>query len=129
MILIDTSAWIDFFRGRGQLAASVDGLLEADEAALCGPILTELRRGLRSAHERANVLSLLLGCHALDQPDALWDEAGELGYWLARRGTVVKSMDLLIAVYAIAHSVPVLTGDRDFTAMKRAGIALSLAEP
>jgi predicted nucleic acid-binding protein len=56
----------------------------------------------------------------------LWDEAGELGWFLGRRGTVVKSLDLLIATYALAHRVPVLTSDRDFERMRRAGVDLVL---
>ena len=127
MILIDTSAWIDFFRGGGRLAERVDELVEADEAALCGPIVTELRRGLRSRTERERLLPLLAGCHLLDQPARLWEEAGELGWYLGRRGAAVKSLDLLIAAYALAHGVPVLTADADFALMRRAGLGLVLA--
>jgi len=127
LILIDTSAWIDFFRGGGRLAERVDELVEADEAALCGPIVTELRRGLRSRTERERLLPLLAGCHLLDQPARLWEEAGELGWYLGRRGAAVKSLDLLIAAYALAHGVPVLTADADFALMRRAGLGLVLA--
>ncbi len=62
---MDTSAWIGFFRGQAPFAAAVDRLLESDEVALCGPVLTELRRGLRSAADRARVLPLLAGCRIL----------------------------------------------------------------
>ena len=117
------------FRARGPLAERVDELIESDEAALCGPVITELRRGLRSQTERRRVLPLLGGCHLLQQPADLWAEAGELGWWLGRRGAAVKSLDLLIAAYALAHSVPVLTGDDDFALMRRAGLGLVLAEP
>jgi predicted nucleic acid-binding protein len=106
----------------------VDQLLEADEVALCGPIITELRRGLRSRTERLRVLPLLNGCHHLDQPPRLWEEAGELGYLLGRRGVAVKSLDLLIATYALTHAVPVLTLDADFTIMRRAGVHLVVVE-
>lgn len=124
MILVDTSAWIDFFRGAGSLAARVDELLENDQAALCGPVITEIRRGLRSRAERTRVLPLLAGCHLLEQPAALWEEAGELGWYLSGRGAAVKSLDLLIAAYALAHAIPILTADRDFALMRRAGVGL-----
>lgn len=127
MILVDTSAWIAFFRNRGPLAERVDGLLAENEAALCGPVLTALSRGLRTARERTRVLELLRGCHFLRQPDELWSEAGELGALLGRRGANVKSMDLLIAAHALAHAVPVLTADSDFALMQRAGLGLVLA--
>lgn len=109
------------------MARAVDDLLAADEVALCGPVLTEVRRGLKAAAERRRVLDLLGGCHLLDQPSALWEEAGELGFFLGRRGATVKSLDLLIAVYALAHSVEILTNDRDFALMRRAGVDLRLA--
>ena len=82
MILVDTSAWIDFFRGREPIASIVDSALDSDDVALCGPVLTELHRGLRTPRERKRVLPLLTACHLLEQPPALWEEAGDLGYAL-----------------------------------------------
>jgi predicted nucleic acid-binding protein len=128
MILVDTSAWIDFFRGRNPLARAVDALLEANEVALCGPVITELRRGLRSRADRIRVLPLLDGCHMLDQPPALWEEAGELGALLGRRGATVKTIDLLITAYALSHGVAILTRDAHFERIRGAGLSLLLVE-
>jgi predicted nucleic acid-binding protein len=129
LILVDTSAWIDFFGGSGVYADSVDELLETNEVALCGPVLTELRRGLRSDSECRKVLPLLDGCTLLEQPSDLWREAGELGAYLGRRGANVKSLDLLIAVYVLAYSLPLLTKDSDFALMQKAGVQLLLIKP
>jgi len=74
------------------------------------------------------VLPLLAGCHLLAQPDRLWDEAGELAYALGRRGATVKSLDLLIATYALSHGVALLTADDDFRVIRRAGTGLALFE-
>ncbi len=128
MTLIDTSAWGDFFRGVSGLADSVDQLLESGDAAICGPIVTELRRGLRSDAERGEVLPLLGGCHELGEPNSLWRDAGDLGFALRRKGVAAKTLDLLIATHALAHDVPLLTCDADFEAMRGAGIPLRLAE-
>lgn len=68
------------------------------------------------------------GCHLLDQPPAFWEEAGELGALLGRRGATVKLLDLLIAAYALSHGVAVLTRDADFERMRRAGLSLLLVE-
>jgi len=127
VILVDTSAWVDFFRGKGSLADRVDDALATNEAALCGPIITELRRGLRSPSERRKVIPLLDGCHQLEQPADLWEEAGELGYVLARKGVTVKTLDLLIATYALSHDLALLASDSDFESMRRAGIPLTNA--
>jgi hypothetical protein len=126
MILVDTSAWIDFFRGRDPVAQAVDDALATNEAALCGPIETELRRGLSSERERKKVVPLLDACNVLSQPSELWVEAGDLGFALRRRGVTPKSMDLLIAAYALSHSAALLTTDKDFRAMQKAGIPLVL---
>ena len=113
MILIDTSAWVDFFRGRAPLALRVDEALVSADAVLAGPVVTELRRGL-APRDRRRVLPLLRGCPVLPDPIDLWERAGDLGQHLARRGATVKSLDLLIATYAIVHRVPLLTCDSDF---------------
>ena len=126
MILIDTSAWVDFFRGNGRLANAVDDALSTGEAALCGPTVTEIRRGLHADH-RKQVLALLTGCPVLEEPSDLWVEAGNLGYSLRRKGYSVKTLDLLIAVYAIVHDAELLTSDSDFRSIAKAGIPLRLA--
>jgi predicted nucleic acid-binding protein len=129
VILIDTSVWIAFFRNRGRAAAVVDQVLENDDAALCGPIRTELLRGFKSPKQRAHCWPLLEACHHLSEPSDLWNEAGDLGFHLARKGITVKSFDLLIATFALAHAVPLLTLDGDFELMARAGMGLHLARP
>ena len=128
MILIDTSAWISFFRDRGPAAAAVDQALEDDEAALCGPVLTELRRGFATTAERNRTIPLLSACHQLAQPANLWDEAGDLGFVLARKGITVKTLDLLIAIHALSHRITILTLDSDFRLMAQAGLGLHLID-
>jgi tRNA(fMet)-specific endonuclease VapC len=123
-MLVDTSAWIEFFRGRDPVASLVDDAIESNDAALCGPVQTELRRGLLDNRERRRVLPLLGACHQLKEPEDLWTEAGELGFRLRRRGVTPKTLDLLIAVYALSHSCAVLTTDRDFRIMQKAGVPL-----
>ena len=126
MILVDTSAWIAFFRNRGSVAAIVDHALEDDSVALCGPVLTELRRGFSSTAERNRCIPLLLACHQLPQPVSLWNEAGDLGFALARKGVTVKTLDLLIAAFALSNGVPILTLDRDFRLIASAGTGLQV---
>ena len=127
MILVDTSAWIEFFRGRDPVAGRVDELLETNQAAVCGPILSELRRGFRSQADRRRVLPLLEACHQLHQPASLWEQAGDLGFALRRRRVSIKTLDLLIATYALDHAIALLTTDRDFLLIQKAGVSLVLA--
>ena len=124
MTLIDTSASIEFFSGHEPIAGLVDGLLQMNEAALCGPVITELRRGFRSRSDRARVLLLMKGCRYLAEPDRIWEEAGDLGFVLREKGLQLKTLDLLIASYALAYRCPILSDDRDFLRMNKVGIPL-----
>jgi predicted nucleic acid-binding protein len=125
MILVDTSAWIAFFRD-AQGAAEVDALLDSGEAAVCGPVLTELMRGITRPKERREVGELIRACHWIGQPSELWEQAGELGSSLKRRGHNVKTLDLLIAIHAISHDVPLLSADADFALIARLSSGLRL---
>ena len=124
MILVDTSAWVEFFRGDGSCCDAVDSALAQGEAALCGPVLTEIHRGLTRKKERHQVMEYLQGCQLLSQPTALWESAGALGSKLRAGGVTVKTLDLLIATYAVSHDLPILTSDSDFSLMQDAGVAL-----
>lgn len=126
MILVDTSAWIDFFRDAAPIAEAVDEALVSNRVAWCGPVEAELRRGFRTRRERDRVLPLLDACWWLPQPEALWSDAGDLGFALRRRGLTCKTMDLLIATYAMQHDVPLLTADADFRRMVEHGAPLRL---
>lgn len=57
-VLVDSSAWIDYFRvGRGAVPDLVDGLLRNGEASICGMVELEILQGLR-AGERERVSEL-----------------------------------------------------------------------
>ncbi|MBI3295688.1 MAG: PIN domain-containing protein [Deltaproteobacteria bacterium] len=126
MILIDTSAWIEFFRGKGECANSVDVLLSENQVALCGPVLTEITRGFRSERDKQDIIPLLEACRLLSQPENLWQDAGSLGFLLGKQKKRVKTLDLLIASIAIFHRVPILTNDTDFKRIQEIAPALAL---
>jgi predicted nucleic acid-binding protein len=128
MILVDTSAWVDFFKGRSRVAAAVDRLLEDNQVALCGPILTELGRGFQNESERKKTMLLFESCHLLPEPPELWKEAGHLGFSLRRKGSTLKTLDLLIGTYALYHRVPILSLDQDFRRMMKLGVPLTMVD-
>ena len=56
--MVDSSAWIEYFRhGEGVVADTVDGLLEEDRALLCGEVEAGMLQGLREG-EREEVADL-----------------------------------------------------------------------
>jgi predicted nucleic acid-binding protein len=54
-------------------------------------------------------------------------DAGDLEFSIGQKGVTVKTQDLLIAAYALSHSIPLLTTDRDFSLLQKAGVPLVLA--
>ena len=126
MIIIDTSAWIEFLRDTGSSAcAEVDRLL-ADGAAVTEPVVMEILAGARDEahlHALRGLLGRaeLLGCQAAD-----FDTAARLYRLCRRRGeTVRKLIDCLIAAVALRHGSPVLHVDADFDVLARhVGLAI-----
>jgi len=114
LILIDTSAWIDALRGKTpRIVSVVRHLLENDLAATCGPVMMEIRRGLRN-NERKKVLSLFNAVHRFNFHEEDWELAGELDAMLREKGITVPPVDLLIARICIRYKLQLLTKDEHF---------------
>ena len=117
-ILVDTSAWIDFFNGiSSSPRVSLRKLLEAEEEiCISNYILTETLQGFKDDKEfkaaKKHLLNLpILG---LAFPE-LYISAAQLYRTCRKRGiTIRKTADCLIAQTAIEHGVPLLHNDKDF---------------
>jgi len=119
MILVDSSVWIDYFRGtRNWQTAALDALLDsADEAlGVADLVVFEVLRGFASAHARQRAQELLLTTHIVEiggVDNAL--RATEHYSALRERGYTVRSpIDVLLASYCIAHGHALLHRDADF---------------
>lgn len=120
MILIDTSAWIEFLRGTGSPACNeVDRLLESD-IATTDPVLMEVLAGARN-ESHLHDLRRLLGKARMQPclpPD--YSDAARLYRQCRHQGeTVRRLIDCLIAAVAIRKDIPVLQRDEDFEALAR----------
>jgi predicted nucleic acid-binding protein len=118
VILIDTSAWIEYLRdGDATVADEVERLL-ADGACVSEPILMEVLAGARSSRHEAQLRGLLGNATTLPVDAEDWADAALL-YRLCRiNGATVRSMiDCLVAAVGIRHDVAVLAHDRDFVAL------------
>lgn len=117
MILVDTSAWIDWFRGAdGRPNARMRELIGSDqELATTDPIRFELLAGVRTeAHER-RVREALAACRNVSVRVEEWDSAAGVYLTCRRSGFTPRSMlDCVIAAVAIREALPVLAHDRDF---------------
>jgi predicted nucleic acid-binding protein len=119
LAVVDTSAWISFFRGDGVAVRRIDPLLADGTAAVTGPILAEVLSGAVSRTEFERLRALFGGLERLADPPELWDRVAEAGYALARRGHQAAVVDLSIAVSCHDGGNTLLTRDRDFRAITR----------
>lgn len=114
-ILIDTSAWIDFFRNQsGAVGDSVATLIEREQAVMTGPVLAELLQGLKSRQESNTLRELFDVLPYLEVSRRDWEKSGDLLRKLRQRGITVPLTDALIASVAKRTGCAVLTLDRHF---------------
>ena len=120
MIIVDTSAWVEFLRDTGSPAcAEVDRLLTGD-LATCDPIRMEVLAGARDEAHLQGLRGLLARTTILPTAPVDYEAAAALHRTCRRRGdTVRKLIDCLIGAVAIRHGVPVLHAGRDFDVLAR----------
>jgi predicted nucleic acid-binding protein len=129
VILVDTSAWVEFLRGTNSaVCESVDRLL-GDELAICDAISMELLAGARDESHLLALRRLLGRTTVLPTTPADYDEAAALYRTCRRQGATVRRLiDCLIASVALRHDVPVLHAASDFDVMAR-HTALRVRDP
>jgi predicted nucleic acid-binding protein len=120
VVLIDTSAWVEFLRDTGwAVCAQVDDLLDG-EIAVCDPIRMEVLAGARDELHLHSLRRLLARATVLPTDSAHFEEAAALFRRCRQEGeTVRRLMDCLIAAVAIRSGVPVLHRDGDFDVLAR----------
>jgi predicted nucleic acid-binding protein len=120
VILVDTSAWIEFLRGTdSRVCNRVDRLLGGD-IALCDPIRMEVLAGARDDRHLEELRRLLARASALSTGAVDFEAAASLYRTCRRSGeTVCKLIDCLIAAVAIREGVAVLHADTDFDVLAR----------
>ena len=132
MILVDTSAWIEFLRGTESPVCQAVEALIADEAemATTDVVVMELLAGARDdAHER-QLRDLLKRCTMLTVSGLDDYESASRLYRVCRRNgeTVRKLTDCLIGAVALRNGCPVLHQDVDFEVLAR-NVGLLEARP
>jgi predicted nucleic acid-binding protein len=124
-VLLDTSVWIDAFQGKTpDIVAVVQGLLNDDRILTCGPVIFEIKRGLRPP-ERKKILPLFNALIHLSVDETVWDAAGDLDASLRKKGITIPPMDVIIAQVCLHHKVFLFTLDEHFRSVS----GLKLFEP
>jgi predicted nucleic acid-binding protein len=120
LILIDTSAWVEFLRDTGSPAClRVDDLLSS-EIAICDAIRMEVLAGARNEQHLQQLRRLLARGSVLPTEPVDYDAAAALYRTCRQQGqTVRKLIDCLIAAVVIRANVPILHADADFNTLAR----------
>jgi predicted nucleic acid-binding protein len=120
VILLDTSAWVEFLRATGSpVCERVDELL-AGEILTCHPVRMEVLAGGRDERHVHNLRRLMARAVVLPTATTDYDDAAALYRRCRSNGESVRRMlDCLIAAVAIKARVPVLHLDRDFDTLAR----------
>lgn len=120
MILVDTSAWVEFLRDTGSATCErVDAVLD-QEIATCHPVRMELLAGARNEQHLDSLRGLLARASLLPTEPPDYEEAAALYRACRRQGeTVRRLIDCLIAATAIRASATLLHSDIDFDVLAR----------
>lgn len=120
MILVDTSAWIEFLRDTGsEVCTAVDRLLDAD-LAICDAVSMEVLAGARSERHLLQLRGLLARATMLPTTPADYEVAASMYRSCRARGeTVRKLIDCLIGAVAVRAGAEILHADADFVALAR----------
>ncbi len=117
MILVDSSVWIEYFRGAvTPQAEKLDGLLGQEPLAIGDLILTEVLQGLDDERDFSNARNLLTSLMVVELSGReIAVQAAKNFRALRRLGvTVRKTIDTVIATRCIEDGYELLHADRDF---------------
>lgn len=120
MVLVDTSVWIDYFRG--VLSPQTDrlhALLDEERIATGDLILTELLQGFRTKTQITTAQQILFRLEYYDLAGKTVALKAAENYRLLRKKgvTVRKTIDVIIGTFCIERNVILLHSDRDFDPM------------
>ena len=118
MVLVDTSAWVEFLRDTGSpTCEAVDALIvESSPLATTDVVIMELLTGAKDLERRSQIWALMNRCAIFPvRPLFEYERAAELYLRCRQNGfTPSNTNDLLVASVAMWKKVPLLAADADF---------------
>jgi predicted nucleic acid-binding protein len=122
VVVVDTSVWIEFFRGRNEeIVDELRQLLDQDKVLLAAPVRLEILVGASGA-EFTRLRRLLSALPLLVPADAVWPKLERWVERARRAGERFGALDLLIAGIADEHDAWLWSEDADFVRMARLGL-------
>ena len=130
MILVDTSAWVEFDRGTGSpVDRRLQRAMREQEATVCEPVLMEVLAGARDEVRASSLRSLLTSFGWLPtQPVADFEGAARVHRQCRRAGVTPRGLvDCLVVTMALRSGARLLAADVDFERIARV-VPLRLAD-
>jgi predicted nucleic acid-binding protein len=122
MFVVDSSVWIDFFRGSDTPAkAKLKALLADGSSGIIVPdlVLYEVLRGFRHEREYRNALQLMRGFiwESAFSPELAQEAAQHYRAMVGQGFTIRSALDVMIGAFCIERGYTLLHNDRDFATM------------
>ncbi len=122
LVCVDTSVWIEFFRGSDEaVVQELHRLLDADLVALPVPVRLELTSGATRS-EGPRLRRLLSALPILLPTPTLWSKLEGWVEQAKKSRQRFGAMDLLIAGIADEHGSTVWSRDADFARLAKLGL-------
>ncbi len=120
MKIIDTSAWIEYYRknGKKKYKTEIRTALKGNICAICGIIKTEILFHTKTKKEFELLDSDLSGIHWFETDKTIYNKASEVGYNLKRKGITIPATDLIIASCALIYKSEIVHLDKHFEKIK-----------
>ena len=120
MKLVDTLAWIEFLRRKGdpKIKHAVARLLAADHAAYTCPVRFELLSGVKPGEE-ADLQQVLVLAQNFPFEVGDWTAAAQLERQLRGKGLTIPRNDLFVAVVAKRTGLTVVCRDAHFDVLRK----------
>ncbi|MGD9508444.1 MAG: PIN domain-containing protein [Geminicoccaceae bacterium] len=120
LVLVDSSVWVDYFRGVETMAtAALDVLLGRHEAVVGDLVLMEVLQGYRSTREMRAAEAALgqLDCFDLAGNARARKAAANYRHLRSVGVTPRSTIDVLIASFCAEEDIRLLADDREFVLM------------
>lgn len=119
-VLIDTSAWIAYFRNADPgLSEKIDDVLANAEVCIPRVVIAELVQGAKAEKEVLVIEDFIEAFNIIDQTEETWIKAGKVSFSMKRKGLTVHIIDCYIAVLAVEHGCSLLTLDEHFKSIRK----------
>jgi predicted nucleic acid-binding protein len=115
VVIVDTSAWVEYFRDRlSPIGEEVARLVISRQALMVGVVYAEILRGARNQQEFQRLIEDFRAVDFAVSDRMVWERAGEVLFELKRIGSMIPFADAVIAAHALVGNHAVFSGDHHF---------------